>query len=88
MLVAKEGAKQINFILLNDEQRTPDAAVGLAADKETLLHQMLNVELKSRKQFPSDSLLQPHALHYFPNTATKPGKCLPNSYNATATILL
>lgn len=68
---SKTRSKGSNFILLNDEQRTSDAAVGLAADKETLLHQMLNVELKSREQFPSDSLLQSHALHYFPNTAIK-----------------
>lgn len=47
-----------NFILLNGEQRTPDAAVNLVADKKTLLHQMLNAELKSREQFPSYSFLE------------------------------
>lgn len=63
----------------NGEQRAPDAAVSLVADKKSLLQQLLNVELKSRKQYPSDSLLL-----YFPNTAIRHlvNECFPNSYNA------
>lgn len=68
----------------NGEQRAPDAAVSLAVDKENLLQQLLNAKLKSRKQYRSDSLLQPHCLLYFPNTAIRHlvNVCFPNSYNA------
>lgn len=77
-------SKGSTFILLNGEQRTPDAAVVLVADKENLLQQILNAELKSRKHFPSDSLLQPHYLLCFLNTAIRHlvNECFPNSYNA------
>lgn len=77
-------SKGSNFILLNGEQRTPDAAVVLVADKENLLQQILNAKLKSRKQFPSDSLLQPDYLLYFLNTAIRHlvNEYFPNGYNA------
>lgn len=39
---SKIRGKGRNFILLNGEQRTPDAAVDLVADKKALLHEMLN----------------------------------------------
>lgn len=67
----RKRSKGSNFILLNGEQGTPDAAVALGADKENFLQQTLNAEFKSRKQFPSDSFLQPHYLLYFPNTAIR-----------------